>query len=223
VAIQIQGNGGVVADSDGPAFRSLRVTTRPLDYGALGQYRVVMWANPIMAAGLGGGSDIYQARWTATPQLAVIWGVSLDGFFASTGFTAGFCNLTLTVARSWTVAGGGGTLATLTGNNQKLRTSMGTSLMGYIRNATGSSTLTNGTRTLDAQPVGQVCFSVGTAANTNYQLQRFFYGASTLEDGGNPAPIVLAQNEGIVIRATVPATGTWGYGVTLVWSEVTAY
>jgi hypothetical protein len=45
----------------------------------------------------------------------------------------------------------------------------------------------------------------------------------SLESGGNPAPMVLAQNEGVVIRATVPATGTWGHGVTMAWSEVATY
>jgi hypothetical protein len=154
LAIQIQGNGGVVAENDGETFDAMRVTVRPVDYGALGQYRLNMWANPVMAAGLAGGSDIWQARWTSTPQIAIIWGLDLDGFFASTAFAAGFANFSLTFARSWTADGSGGTAANLTGNNNKLRTSMGSSLMGAIRNATGSSTLTTGTRTLDAQALG---------------------------------------------------------------------
>ena len=34
--IQIQGNGGTVAEVDGTNFRALRVNNRPVDYGALG-------------------------------------------------------------------------------------------------------------------------------------------------------------------------------------------
>ena len=196
---------------------------RPLDYGALGQYRLNTWSNPVMAAGLAAGSDIYQARWTSTPQLAIIWGVQLDGFFASTAFVAGFGKFVLTIARNWSVDGGGGTAATLTGDNNKLRTSMGSSLMGAIRNATGSSTLTTGTRTLDSQPVGQLPFAVTTSTNTQYLNQLALYGPQGHECGGNVAPIVLTQNEGIVVRATVPGTGTWGFAITLAWSEVTAY
>jgi hypothetical protein len=33
-------------------------------------------------------------------------------------------------------------------------------------------------------------------------------------------PLVLVQNEGFIIRATVPATGTWEFGVLLEWSEI---
>jgi hypothetical protein len=36
-------------------------------------------------------------------------------------------------------------------------------------------------------------------------------------------PLVLAQNEGFIIRATVPATGTWDFAVTMEWSEVSAF
>ena len=114
MAIQIQGYSSIVAECDSVYYRSLRVTMRPLDYGALGQYRLNTWSNPVMAAGLAAGSDIYQARWTSTPQLAIIWGVQLDGFFASTAFVAGFGKFVLTIARNWSVDGGGGTAATLT-------------------------------------------------------------------------------------------------------------
>lgn len=224
MAIQIQGIGGVVTECDGPTYRALRVTLRPLDYGALGQYRCVAWTSgaPI-PAGVAANTDIYQLRWVSTPQLAIIWGISIDGWFSTTGFTPGFANLTLTVARNWTVDGSGGFPAVLTGNNQKLRTSMGTSLMGAIRIVSGATPLTNGTRTLDAQPIGQISWVVTAAANAQFLGQVTLYGAPSLEDGGNPAPVVLAQNEGLIGRITVPATGTWNFGMTVAWSEVAAY
>jgi hypothetical protein len=222
VSIQIQGYSGTVTGGDGPTYKTMRVTVRPVDYGSLGQYRCLMRSNPIMAAGLGSGADVFQARWVSTPQLAILWGLSLD-MWCSTGFSAGFANFTLTVARSWTVDGSGGAAADLTGNNQKLRTNMASSAMGAIRISNGSSLLTTGTRTLDSSPEGQAVFSVGTSSFTTYITQASLYGAMSLESGGNPAPIVLAQNEGVVVRATVPATGTWGHGVTMAWSEVAAY
>jgi hypothetical protein len=223
VAIQIQGFRGVVMGADGQSYRTVRVTLRPVDYGSLGQYRVLMWSNPAMAGGLAADSDIYQTRWTAASNLALIWGVTLTMFGSLFPFKAGFANFDLTVARSWTVDGSGGTAATLTGDNQKLRASMASSSMGAIRNATGSSTLTTGTRTLDAQPVGRIPIVIGTSVSLNYIDQSSLYGSLSLEDGGNPAPIVLAQNEGVVVRATVPDTGTWGFGVTMAWSEVATY
>ena len=35
MAIQIQGNGGAIAEVDGTGFRALRTTARPFDHGAL--------------------------------------------------------------------------------------------------------------------------------------------------------------------------------------------
>jgi hypothetical protein len=223
VAIQIQGFSGVVAEVSGPNYRTLRVTLRPVEYGTLGQYRVIMWSFNSIAAGLAAGSDIAQIRWTLTPQLALIWGIDLDGFLADTaGFTPGFGNFSLFFARSWTVDGSGGIAVNFTGNNQKLRTSMASASI-TMRNADGSSALTTGTRTLDAQPLGRLPFSVAAGANTQYLKQLGLYGPASHEAGGNPAPVVLSQNEGLVVTATVPATGVWSYVLTTAWSEVSAY
>jgi hypothetical protein len=222
MAIQIKGYGGVVAEVDGTTYRALRVTLRPVDYGSLGQYRIAMLSGT-MAAGLGAGSEVFQARWTASPQLALIWGMSVDGLSGSaTAFAAGFSLFSVTIARSWTADGGGGTAATLTGNNQKLRTSMGTTLMGSIRVAS-TAALTAGTKTLDSQPEGQISLAMGTTASVNYLGQVGLYGSSSLESGGNPSPIVLAQNEGLSVKATVPGTGTWQFGISMAWSEVATY
>ena len=222
MAVQIQGVGGTIAEVDGTTFRALRVTVRPVDYGALGQYRISMLSGT-MAAGLAAASEIFQARWTQNPNLAIIWGVALDGMSGSaTAFAAGFASFSLTIARVWTADGSGGTAATLTGNNQKLRTSMATTSMGTIRCAT-TAALGAGTKTLDAQAAGLLSFCMATTISVNYLSNIGLYGSMSLEDGGNPAPIVLAQNEGVVVRATVPATGTWQFGVSMAWSEVASY
>jgi hypothetical protein len=39
-------------------------------------------------------------------------------------------------------------------------------------------------------------------------------------DVANEWPLVFVQNEGFVIRGTVPATGTWEFGVLMEWSEI---
>jgi hypothetical protein len=222
MAIQIQGNGGTIAEVDGATYRALRVTVRPVDYGALGQYRIALLSGT-MAAGLGAAAEVFQARWTQNPNLALVWGLSIDGMSGSaTAFAAGFASISLTIARAWTVDGGGGSAATLTGNNQKLRTSMATTSMSAVRIST-TAALTAGTKTLDAQAEGQISFCMNTTISVNYMSTIGLYGSLSLEDGGNPAPIVLAQNEGVVVRATVPATGTWQFGVSMAWSEVASY
>jgi hypothetical protein len=36
-------------------------------------------------------------------------------------------------------------------------------------------------------------------------------------------PITLIQNEGLIIRATVPATGVWVAGFTIKWMELSIF
>jgi hypothetical protein len=217
MAIQLQGNAGITGEIEANS-RALRTVLRPQDYGALGHYRASHLSGT-MAAGLAANAEIFQFRWTDSTRLALIHSVTIDGLAGSaTAFAAGFGKVDLLFSRSWTADGSGGTAMTLTGNNQKLRTSMGTTLAGAIR---GSSTaaLTAGTKTNDTQPIGLMSFSVGTVANTIYLSKVPLLNHMD----GNMHPIILAQNEGIVCRATVPGTGTWQFGISVVWSEVTSF
>lgn len=42
-------------------------------------------------------------------------------------------------------------------------------------------------------------------------------------DQSSAWPLELAANEGFIVRATVPATGTWQAQVTVEWSEVNVF
>jgi len=218
MAIQLQGNSGVVAEVDGTNYRAMRATLRPIDAGALGSYRISQLSGT-MAAGLAANSEIFQFRWSDATRLCVVTSVIFDGLSGSaTAFAAGFGKVDMLVARSWTADGSGGTAATITGNNAKQRTSMGTTLLGASRIAS-TAALTAGTKTLDNQAVGQYSAAFGTTASVQWMPQFDLFHA----DPGGESPLVFAQNEGLVIRATVPATGTWQFGVTVAWTEVTAY
>jgi hypothetical protein len=215
MAVQVQGNSGTVAEVD-TTSRALRVSPRTVDVGSLGSYRISHLSGT-MAAGLAGNSEILQFRWSDATRLCVVHSVTLDGLSGSaTAFAAGFGKVDMLIARSWTVDGSGGTAATITTNNGKMRTSHGTTLLGAVRGAS-TTNLTVGTKTLDAQAVGQISLSFGTAASVQYA------NIISLFDDNNKHPIILAQNEGFVLRATVPATGTWQFGATVTWSEVAAY
>lgn len=216
MAIQIGGFSNVVAEVNGTVFRALCVTARPVDYGALGAYRMHLLTGT-MAAGLAAAAEIFQARWTDATRLAVVTELQLDGLSGSaTAFAAGFGVVNAAVARGWSADGSGGTAATITGNNNKLRTSMGTTLMGAIR-ASSTAALTAGTKTIDSQSLGAVSLSFGTVVSVQYANQVPLMGPPQV------MPVVLTTNEGVVVRATVPGTGTWQAGVTMGWSEVTAY
>lgn len=218
MAFTLAGNGGTVAEVGGTGFRALRVEQRPLDPGALGVYRKSLLSGT-MAAGLAANAEVFQFRWSDATRLCAVQKVILDGLSGSaTAFAAGFGKVDLVPARSWSADGSGGTAGTITGNNGKLRTSFGTTLLGATR-ISSTAALTAGTKTLDTDPIGQLSLSFGIVVSVQYANQVVLFG----EDIGPTHPLVLAQNEGFVLRATVPATGTWQFGVTVHWTEVTAY
>lgn len=224
MAIQLQGNGGTVAEVDGASYRALRVANRPLDVGALGHYRISM-ASGTIAAALAANGELFQFRWTHASNLCVVHKILISAGANVAATAAALVALEATIARSWSADGTGGTAATLTGNNQKTRTSMGTTL-GAARMAT-TAALGAGTKTLDAHGIGNVVLGIGTGAITTAADLNILPKTDLLEmDGNEPHPIVLATNEGFVIKngATAwPAGMTWSLGVTVVWAEVAAY
>jgi hypothetical protein len=233
MGIQIIGNGGVIADVDGTTFRALKNTNRPMEFGANGhfQYSAV---SGILPAALAAASVVFSFRWGDASKLAIVTGFRTR-FLPLTLFTAA----TLTdhtsfdafVGRSFSASHTGGTGATMTGNNQKKRTSMGTSLIatnGDIRIAT-TAALGGGTVTLDAQPFSQSIRKgnrANPAAGTEETIQPSADGLNFNSDVSiGEHPIVLAQNEGVVVRnRTVwPAAGTGQLLVEIIWAEVSAY
>lgn len=227
MAIQIQGNGGVVAEVSGTTFRGMRVQSVPLEHGALGHYRIAV-VTGTLAAALAAAAQVFQFKWTDAARLAVISKLQAR-FIPLTPFTAA----TLTdhtsfdafFARSY-AAGGGGTTLTLTGNNAKLRTSMGTSLAQI--NVSSTAALTAAT-TLDTQPFAQ-SIRKGNRVNPVAATEETIQGTWDVLDFtanvmNGEHPIVLAQNEGIVIRnRTVwPAAGTGIFQVECAWAEVASY
>jgi hypothetical protein len=188
----------------------------PLDDGALGSYSHAL-ASGAMAAGLASASPVYSFRYTGTGT-AVIRRVRVSVAGTATAFVAGTAQLQMFSARAFTASDSGGTAATLTGNNGKLRTSMGTTGVGDMRIAS-TATLTAGTRTLDADPLAAIDFAIGTAVSVQYA------GPSQVlyEPKAGEYPLALATNEGFVIQATVPATGTWQFTVQVEWDELPAF
>lgn len=186
--------------------------------GLLGSYSASHLSGT-MAAGLGAAAEIFQFRWTSKVATGLIHSVSLDGLAGSaTAFAAGFAKVDLLAARAWTADGSGGTDMTLTGENAALRTSMPVTLVGAIRGS-ATAALTAGTKTLDSQPLGLHPFSTGTVVSVIYVPQK----VALYDENAAQHPIILAENEGFVVRATVPATGTWQFGITVRWSEASRY
>ena len=228
MGVSIQGNGGTVADVDGTLYRAIRTTGRPVDTGSLGFYQLSMTSGTIAAA-LAASAQVFSMRWSDATRLMVLYNLNLkfQGLTPRTAATLTDFGFDAFIARSFSVSASGGTAATLTGNSFKMRTSMGTTLLADARIAS-TGALTAGTQTLDGNAfIG----SLGGPQRTNpaaateevvHQSPELVW-VPNIENG--ESPIILAANEGIVIRnRTVwPVAGTGIVTVTARWAEVSAY
>lgn len=198
---------------------------RPLAHGSLGHYAIAETTGAI-GAGASADSPIFYARNTHASNLAVIYELSIDGIYATTAFAAGGLAIEAFVARSFTAENEtpGGTALTISGNNANLRTTMGAVSLGVIRIAS-TAALAAPTWTLDAQPIGRIHghSSGGTGSATPIIGAIHLPRNELFKVAPGEHPLVLAQNEGIAILATVPGTGVWVAGIRMKWAEVPHY
>jgi hypothetical protein len=216
MAIQLVGAvSGIGVDVES-ASNAMRVTQRPIDIGSLGSYSILA-SSGTMAAGLAAASPVFAFRFADASKFALIRRVRLDMVSLGTGFAAGVALFDLIIARSWSASDTGGTAVSMASNNGKRKTAFGTSLVTDMR-ISSTATLTAGTRTLDANALAALRFGVSTAANATQLLPTDIWLKPPSD-----WPVVFTNGEGFVIRATVPATGTWQFDVTVDWDEVAAY
>ncbi len=210
-----------------------RFQIRPDDVGVLGSYSQANLSGT-MAAGLAAGSTIVSCRWGDATRAMLLRHIGFAARNAGTAFAAGVFLFEMLVARNFTASDSGGSSILPAGNASKRRTSFGTTLITDLRAST-TGALTAGTRTLDTYPITlirgyvpatQVNYPMvsqgGTASTPGASTTAFsldFFDLWTM-DNANEWPLVLVQNEGFIIRATVPATGTWEFGILLEWEEI---
>jgi len=226
------GTSGTDADVDA-GTKALKVRVHPVD--VTGSYQIESISGT-MAAGLGAAATIYSCRWGHATNLMLLRRVAIDAMNITTAFAAGTFLFDMILARSFSASDTGGTSVLPTGNSQKRRTSFGTTSLTDLR-ISSTAALGAGTRTLDGSAIMNIRGFV-PATSINYPFVSasgpIIPGASTVAgpvlpfelftpDWSGEWPIVFAQNEGFILRATVPATGTWNFSVTLEWSEVTAF
>lgn len=169
-----------------------------------------------MNAGLAAGSPIVSFRFGG--GVCLVRKILFDMGSNNVGFTAGTAQFDLFVARSFSASDTGGSSMFAGGDEQKLRSSMGTSQVLDYRSSV-NSTLTAGTRTLDAQQLSTISVPISTAVATMFVP----LGTRLFHQDLGAYPLVLSANEGFVIQATVPATGTWTYSVHTYWEELPSY
>lgn len=212
----------VLAEVDAVS-RGLHVSQMPPGGGMLGSYSLGTKSG-IMAAGLGAAAPIFSLRFAptlSTTSLLLLKKLYLTASTLGTAFTAGSALFEAFAIRGYTVADtGGGSLTLGTAvTTGKLRTSMPVSGLVDFR-ISATATLTAGTQTVDTNPFASVITQI-PATTTNYAILPADHVLWEAKPGEHP--IVLATGEGVVLRATVPATGTWSFSVKAVWDEVASY
>jgi hypothetical protein len=212
------------------AGSALHIVAKPTPFGALGSYRF-SGVTGTMAAALAAGGQVFYLRWTDATRFAVIHYVKVD-FQALTLFTAAtLTDFGFDLHKATSVsAGGGGTDLFNALNPTRMRSSMAQSLIGSTSGTARISTTAALTAltALDTYPIAQSLGDsqrVNVAAGTEEQRVNDPTLLFQPNIGDGEHPLVLAQNEGIVVRnrAAWPAAGTGIFRVEVAWSEVTAY
>jgi hypothetical protein len=217
-------NPGISEEVD-PSFRAGRISLRPLEYTTLqgkilGHYSIV---GTSAASAFAAASNQFAARWADPTNFMVLmrlW-ASLQVVTAVTAQS--LAPLMAFIARGYTIrdATGATALAVANPNTQKLRSTMGTTLFassGNIDVGSLAAGVTAGTKTVDANPIGFMGLPGIGALGTGAQADLYKWDKL----GGHP--IVLAQNEGIVVQnTTLFATGTVSLTVGMEWAEVAAF
>jgi hypothetical protein len=190
-----------------PAFGAARVTMRPMD--VLGWNSVGVPTGNV--TGLAAGATLFSFRnISANPIVVRRVGI---GFVTTVPFTAAqMVGFGLLAARNFTASDTGGTAIALTGNNAKHRTALGTPTSLDCRIST-TAALGAGTRTVDANSLAMQSGWSGAAGTTVVPALN-----NLLSHDTGDYPIVLAQNEGLLIT-NLTAMGAAGVGVAYVALE----
>lgn len=197
----------------------MRVTLRPVDYGTLGHYQLATTISLVVTQAANG--TLFSWRWGDATRLSVLLFARLQCLQTAAATATIMPSFQIFIARSFSASDSVGTAITLTGNNMKKRTSMGTTLLTDARQSAVAAGLTVGTRTLDANPLIEV-LTQQTITTPNTAL---FTNSFDATNTGN-MPEVFAQNEGWIVRGPTVvfgAAGTANLAIDCAWAEVSSY
>ena len=180
-----------------------------------------------IGAALAADSELLQFRFlSGTKTFALVYKVVFDGLgIVAVATAAGPLGFKMRPARAWSAAGSGGTRIAVSGDNLQLETALPNSQINDLGIAT-TGALTAGTKTKDANAIGQAIGGVGTAAVTAYGPTSIVTPQPLFDaSAAGGMPLVLANQEGFVIETTHagPAALTYVAGFTVVWCEVSAF
>lgn len=220
MAIQVQGNSGVVAEVGGTTFRALHVHIKPVEYGALGHYQTGVKLT--MATSQAANSRLFEVRNTHASNLLVLTRCHVAAGPAGTVTTAYLGEFALYRLTSFSAVD---TTNTVTPTSSVKRTSMaaypGGAAVRHNTIAGASAGMTGGTLTKDAQALGSLLVPLATLAAGatvwERELVDWLHGTH---------PLICALNEGWEVENVVAGSATANVvhaALEIAWAEVTAY
>lgn len=218
MAIQVQGNSGVIAEVSGTTFRAINTHIKPIDYGALGHYRVSVRIASSNAQAA--NSRIFEIRNPHATNLIIPTRLILRALQTAAG-TAQENSIDCFRVTSFTAVD---TLYAATPTGSVKRTSMlafpGNAIVRHLVSSGNASGMTGGTMTKDYNPFATLPYNVSSSVGTTMIWEMEVFG-----DSYGDHPFVFAQNEGMIIENRV--SNITSYGITwyidFSWAEVTAY
>lgn len=201
------------------AYLAARVSHRPPEGAtAFGNYRQGLFTGT-MAAGLAANSEVMQFRYTGA-NICIVNQVIFHGAAANLAFAAGALSFRLQFATSWSVDGSGGQVSATTTEAAQLDSAFAVPVAALRVSTTAA--LGAGTKTLqgvtaNSQGLG---LALGFTAPATPAVGQQMPQTDLLNAGLYDSPQALRTNEGLVVVATVPATGTWITGFSVAWTEM---
>ena len=217
---------------------ALRVSIRPMEYaGQGGSYNLFAQSGTI-AAGAAAASIFFEMRWAVPNMVALIKLIKLSAYNVTTAFAAGATLFDAVRLSQFTaIDATGATALTIKGRDQARATNFQPSMLQTALGFGGISisntaAMTAGTKTADSNAFAGIQGNTGGATPA---IGDPLVGTAAISGAGSrvglPAilwdatqpgrfPQRLDMNEGIALRATVPATGTWIASVEIDWEEV---
>lgn len=210
MAQQIVGADGSTIVKIDPSFGALRVTPRPLE--ALAWLQISAKSGALTTV-TGSTANLVFALRNGGTNLYLVRKIQI-GYITTTGYTAAqYQDFGAYIARSYTAASSGGTAITISGNTNKLRTSLATLTTPDCRIST-TAALTAGTLAVDTNPIGVYGnWCAAATAGAGFGLTTIF------DQGPGDYPLVLGNQEGLVI-CPITTMGAAGVGFLTVMVEV---
>jgi hypothetical protein len=219
MSVQIRGNGGTIGEVEANT-RALIVREAPIDVLTGGAFRVALSTTDltVIAARTATAGAICSFRNPHATTLVLLQRVRAR-WQTSAGFTAAQnVGLGCFVVRPWTVAYTGGTAVTTTAPFAKKRTSHGTSVV-EARISTTATLTGSASNTIDTLPIAMgYTRELATGATIPVSSFEIEWNAA---NHGQKQPIILAQNEGIIVTNEIlmGAGGTARVVVEIDWVE----